>query len=186
MLWKEFVEETGCDCEVCPIKKNDLCNGASVTCYGGDPVYAPCCDFEDDLDLDEYIEKTLDNIRRYEEWEDKRIREEKAKKEKAKKAAETRKQMELYCSKEIAEIKSFEKNIKKIQKAYEAYKIRTSALNTTNEMFGYSKRYAEESPEVEKTLAILQEQLAKAKERYAEKRKEFYVVVKKGKNNVSN
>lgn len=174
MLWKEFVEKTDCDCDVCPLKENDLCNGASVSCYGDEPVYAPCCDFEDDLDLDEYIKESFDNIRRYEEWEDKRIREERVKKEKAEKAAKTRKAADAYCYAEKAKIKTIEKQIKATQNAYDTIKTKATAYNLVNEMFGYPERCAEEIPEIESGLADLNEKLAEAKDRYKAKRKEFF------------
>ena len=174
MLWKEFVDSTDCDCDVCPLKEKDLCNGASVSCYGDEPVYAPCCEFEDDLDLDEYIKRSLDNIRKYEDWEYKRINAARVKKEKAQKAAETRRQLRMYCIDEITKIKSLKNAIKVIQKSYDSYKTRVSAMNSANKIFGYSARFEETVPDIERRLTTLQEQLVIAEQNYVNKRKEFY------------
>lgn len=179
MLWKDFVEETDCDCDVCPIKKNGLCNGTSVACYGGEPVFAPCCEFEDNLDIDEYIETELERIRKYNEQREKLAKEKQAKKEKSDRAAKLRKESDLYCYAEIAEIKKLKKQIKAMQDTYDAVKTKASVYNSVNKLFGYSERYMEEIPEIENTLAILQEHLVKVKERYSKKRKAFMTLRRK-------
>ena len=43
-------------CDYC--KHSGSCSGAGVRCYGGDPVFPPCCDDESDdwFDYDAYLE----------------------------------------------------------------------------------------------------------------------------------
>lgn len=173
MLWKDFVEATDCDCDVCPIKKNGLCNGTGVACYGGEPVYAPCSEFEDNLDVDKYIEEELGRIRKYNEQREKLAKEKQAKKEKADKTAKIRKEADMYCSVEIAKIKKLKKQIKAMQDAYDAIKIRASAYNSVNKMFGYSEQYAEKMPEIESKINAMNTELEELQKTYKAKRKAF-------------
>ena len=170
MKWKEFLEIE--DCDLCPIKKAELCGGGS-SCYGGSPIDPPCCWFEDDTDLDEWIKEAYERQRRYEEYQDKLIREKKAKEEKAKKAADTRHKMRLYCMAEIVEIKTLEKRLKAYEKELSFARSLAFAINHTNEMFKYPERLTEK-PEAQKTIDELKNQIEVAKEKYKAKRKEFY------------
>lgn len=170
MKWKEFLEIE--DCDLCPIKEAELCGGGA-SCYGGSPIDPPCCFFEDDTDLDEWIKEAYDRRRRYEEYQDKLAREKKAKEEKAKKAADTRHKMRLYCMAEIVEIKTLEKRLKAYEKELSFARSLAFAINHTNEMFKYPERLTEKS-EAQKTIDELKEKIEIAKEKYKAKRKEFY------------
>ena len=170
MKWKEFSEIE--DCESCPIKKAELC-GYGSSCYGGIPIDPPCCFFEDDTDIDEWIKEAYDRQRRYEEYQDKLIREKKAKEQRAKKAADTRQKMRLYCMAEIVEIKTLEKRLKAYEKELSFARSLAFAINHTNEMFRCSERLTEK-PEAQKTIDELKNQIEIAKEKYKTKRKEFY------------
>ena len=162
---------------MCPIKKNELCTGG-FSCYGGSPIEPPCCFFEDDTDLDEWIEERFERRRKFEQLEDERIRREKAKKEKAKKAYETRREMRFYCRNEINQLKSYEKQLEAYKSSLRLASAFAEAVNITNEMFGYSERL-KQKPEVQKTIDDLEAKINEAKQKYEEKRKEFYKSRKK-------
>ena len=175
MKWKEFLEIE--DCDLCPIKKAELCGGGA-SCYGGSPIDPPCCWFEDDTDLDEWIEERFERRRKLEQIEDERIRKEKAKKEKAKNAAETRSEMRFYCRNEIKHLKSCEKQLEAYKASLRLASSFAEAFNITNEMFGYSERL-KQKPEVQETVDDLEAKIKEAKQKYEEKRKEFYKSRKK-------
>ena len=173
--WKEIAELE--DCDLCPIKKNELCTGG-FACYGGSPIEPPCCFFEDDTDLDEWIEERFERRRKFEQFEDERIRREKAKKEKAKKAAETKREVRFYCRNEINQLKSYEKQLEAYKASLSLASTFAEAFNITNEMFGYSERL-KQKPEVQQTIDDLAAKIKEAKQKYEEKRKEFYKSRKK-------
>lgn len=168
--WKEIADAE--DCEKCPLKKEEICPGGFV-CYGGAPIEPPCCGFDDDTDLDEYVAEYFKELHRLEAAEDERIRNQKAKQERAKKSAETRRQMRFYCRKEIQELKSLEKQLESYKASLRLASNFAEAFNITNEMFGYSERL-KQRPEVQKTIELLETKIKEAKQRYDAKRKEFY------------
>lgn len=43
------------DCCGCPIKKAEYCLGG-FACYGGEPIEPPCCDMDEDTDLDAWVD----------------------------------------------------------------------------------------------------------------------------------
>lgn len=173
--WREIAELE--DCDLCPIKKNELCTGG-FACYGGSPIEPPCCFFEDDTDLEEWIEERFERRRKFEQFEAERIRREKAKKEKAKKAAETMREMRFYCRNEISQLKSYEKQLEAYKASLRLASTFAEAFNITNEMFGYSERL-KQNPEVQQTIYDLETKVKEAKQKYEEKRKEFYKSRKK-------
>ena len=68
-------EEIDGDCELCCIKGSEFCNGDMV-CYGGAPVEPPCVTYADKYDNDEDLYNYLsEGLKRYEDWQDKQIRE---------------------------------------------------------------------------------------------------------------
>lgn len=129
MTWKEYSDQYE-DCKQCPLLKAEICPGGIVS-YGGVPIYPPCCDFDDDTDLDEFIETSLENERRYEEWEDKRIRDRKMKEEKNKAAAQKRKETNILLGPENSKINEIRKSIKEISHEIKTLEIR----NSFNAMF---------------------------------------------------
>ena len=65
MLWKDFRQKECCD--DCPLLENELCNcRGDIACYGGEPVEPPCCNFDDDTDLDKWVDDILARRRRRE------------------------------------------------------------------------------------------------------------------------
>lgn len=175
MIWKDFAEKE--DCDGCPLLENEICPGG-FSCYGGDPIEPPCCCFEDDTDLDEWVSDYFDRQRRYEEAEDKRLQEEKKKKEQAKKAAETRRAMRWYCWTEIQELKRAQKALE-VKKAVERFASSlVEAINVTNEIFRYEERVTVNS-EISAEVQRLEAEVNAAKKAYDSKRKEFYAQKKK-------
>lgn len=171
MLWKDLAEKE--DCDGCPLLENEICHGG-FRCYGGEPIEPPCCCFEDDTDLDEWVSDYFDRQRRYEEAEDKRLQAEKKKKEQDKKAAETRRAMRLYCWAEIQELKRAQKALE-AQKAVERFASSlVEAINVTNEMFRYEERVTV-NHEISAEVQRLEAEVNAAKKAYDSKRKEFYV-----------
>ena len=176
--YKEIIQDD--DCARCPIKRAELCTGG-YACYGGIPVEPPCCSFDDDTDLDEWVKDAFERRKKYEEHQDKIAMKEKAKKEKAKKAAETRSEMRFYCRNEIKELKSYEKQLEAYKASLRLASTFAEAFNITNEMFGYSERL-KQKPEVQQTIDDLEDKIQEAKQKYEAKRKEFYNKRKTGGN----
>ncbi len=171
MLWKDFREEG--DCENCPLLKSELCTGG-FQCYGGEPIEPPCCGFDDDTDLDEWVADQYERLQAYEEYEEKKLKETKERKERAKKAANTRREIRWYCASEILELKRIEKTLK-ARKAAEGFALSLAeALNLTNAMFQYRER-ATANPQISEEIKRLEAQLVIAKQKYEKKRKEFYL-----------
>lgn len=79
MLYKDL----GDDCDNCPLKQHDICSGG-WQCYGGEPIELPCCSFNDDTDLDKWVDDYFERQRVWEDAEDRRIQLEAIKKEKLK------------------------------------------------------------------------------------------------------
>lgn len=173
--WKEIMDDECCD--RCPLSQEGICPGG-WSCYGVAPIEPPCCSFDDETDLDEWVGEYYASQYRYEKAEDERIRREKAKNERAKKAAETRREMRFYCRNEINRLKSYKKQLEAYKSSLRLASAFAEAVNITNEMFGYSERL-KQKPEVQKTIDDLEEKINEAKQKYEEKRKEFYKSRKK-------
>lgn len=176
MLWKDFVEQE--DCAGCPLLENEICPGR-WRCYGGEPIEPPCCSFNDDTDLDEWVNQYFSRQRRYEESEDKRIQAERKKKEQAKKAAETRRDMRWYCMAEILALKQAQKALNRQKSVESLASSFAEAVNITNEMFRYEERVIVK-PEISAEVQRLEADVDAAKKAYESKRKEFYAKRKKG------
>ena len=170
LLWKDFAQEECCD--DCPLLKAEICAGG-FTCYGDQPIEPPCCSFDDDTDLYEWVRNYYDYQRRLEKQEDERIRKEKARKERAKKAAETKKALRSYCRDEIYALKRAENALKAQESAEHFAKSVAEAFNFANVVFGYEERY-EVKPELSDSIKRLQEEVRIARENYEKKRIEFY------------
>lgn len=170
MLWKDFKEKE--DCYGCPLLEHEMCAGG-IVCYGGEPIEPPCYNFDDATDLDKWVDDMFAQRRRCEEAENKRLKAEQEKKDRAKKAADTRRAMRWYCRDEI-------QALKKARKALEAQKALESlassfaeAINFANEMFRYKERMAV-NPEVSDEVLRLEAEVDVAKKAYDAKREEFY------------
>lgn len=170
MLWKYFKQQECCD--GCPLLKNELCPGG-IVCYGGEPVEPPCYTFDDDTDMDKWVDDMLTQSLRREEAEEKRLKAEQEKKERAKKAATTRRAMRWYCRDEIQALKKARKALE-AQRALESFASSfAEAINFANEMFHYKERVSVES-EASAEVLRLRAEVELAKEAYDSKRKQFY------------
>lgn len=176
MLWKDFAEHE--DCAGCPLLENEICPGR-WRCYGGEPIEPPCCSFNDDTDLDEWVNQYFSRQHRYEEAEEKRIQAERKKKERAEKAAETRRDMRWYCMAEILALKQAQKALNRQKSVESLVSGFAEAVNITNEMFRYEERVIVK-PEISAEIQRLEADVDAAKKAYESKRKEFYAKRKKG------
>lgn len=70
-------------CENCPLLKEEIYPGGMTSSQSGTPIDPPCCSFDDDTDLDQWIEDYYDGQMRYEEYIYKKREEEQKKKCKA-------------------------------------------------------------------------------------------------------
>lgn len=170
MKWAEMLELE--DCDLCPLKKAEICPGG-FTCYGGAPIEPPCTCFDDDTDLDEWVEDFYERQKAREDYEDKRIQEEKRRKERAERAAKTKRELKLYCLEEINAIHTIKKCIAVVEAQKRIAESLSFAINATNEMFRYTERVSE-NPVFGEELTRLNKELEDEQRKYEEKRKAFY------------
>lgn len=138
MKWSEFSELENCD--QCPLKEAEICPGGYTSDYCGEPLEPPCCSFDDDTDLDEWVARHFEYERRCEEREDKQIREKAARDAKNKRAQELRNQAKRHVWIETHEIKRKRKAIAANEGAMHFTLSFAEAFNFANEAFGYSER----------------------------------------------
>ena len=101
------------------------------------------------------------------------LKAEQEKKERAKKAADTRRAMRWYCRDEIQTLKKARKALE-AQRALESFASSfAEAINFANEMFRYEERVGVK-PEVSAEVLRLEAEVESAKEAYDSKRKQFY------------
>lgn len=175
MLWKYFKQQECCD--GCPLLENELCPGG-IVCYGGEPIEPPCCDFDDDTDMNKWVADMLAQRLRREEAEEKRLKAEQEKKERAKKASDTRRAMQWYCRDEIQALEKARKALE-VQRALESLAADfAEAINFANEMFRYEERVGVK-PEVSAEVLRLEAEVELAKKAYGSKREQFYAERKK-------
>lgn len=159
------------DCENCPLLKEEICPGGMTSSPSGRPIEPPCCSFDGDTDLEQWIEDYYDGQRRYEEYLDRKYEEEQKKKHKADVKKRKRNYMKWYCFDEKLEVKRARKRLVAYQAAVSLAESIASAFNTTNEMVGYSERVSVNT-NVDEELKRLQNDLAEAENRLKEKQKE--------------
>lgn len=135
MLYKDLGE----DCDNCPLKQNDICSGG-WQCYGGEPIEPPCCSFNDDTDLDKWVDDFFKRQRAWEDAEDRRIQAEQKRKEQNALAQKRRREAKWAVRHETNEIKTLRKRIAANEAAARLASSLAFAFNTTNEMFGYEER----------------------------------------------
>ena len=181
MTWREWLEQEDCNTD-CPYYQADICKMQGMRCYGGAPIEPPCASasFPDDKEIDEIVCELLAEIRRYEEREDELLAAKRAKEERAKKAADTRRRMRNYCVAEIVRIKTLKKQIAAIEKIKSFAESLAFAVNTTNEMFRYDERVKPKS-QYQAEIDRLKAELADAEQAYKDKRKEFRLLQKQSK-----
>lgn len=189
MLWCEVVEKAerlGVEnCEVCPLANTRECAGGMV-CYGGSPIEPPCCSFEDDDDIGAYAygqemyrEQCVE--RDYQEMQAK-----KKKQESAAKAAQTRREMQIYCSREISKLKTLEKRLRSYESLLRMVRNLSVAVNIADDVYSRENtegkaKLANKTSETQRIITELKADIETAKARYAEKRKEFYAMRKQTK-----
>lgn len=168
MLWKDFAEIE--DCEQCPIKQEGICKGGWTSSPSGMPIEPPCCSFDDDTDLDDWIDGYYDYQRREEDRIDREIqeREEKAKKNDV--AKRRRRYLNSYCIHERLEVKRLKKAIRSVESIIDFANNIATAFNLTNEMFHYPNRV--EGKPYNEELDKMRERLQIAESRLREKQKE--------------
>ena len=135
LTYGELVEyDLGCN--HCPLL-DEFCSGG-VACYGGEPIYPPCCDFDDETNLQEVCDEWYVSRRRHEEYEEKKERERELKRQKSE---ERKKKLREYRRRNWSElqqisllkdkIKAEEKRIRQLG----SFKTFANAINITNKMF---------------------------------------------------
>lgn len=159
------------DCENCPLLAEEICPGGMTSSPSGTPIEPPCCSFDDDTDLDQWISDYYDSQRRYEEYLDRKWKEEQEKKRKAEKAKKRRDYLKWYCFDEKMEVKKARKRLAAHQAAVHFAESMAFAINTTNEMFQYSER-VNVNKKVDDELERLKNALADAEKKLKEKQKE--------------
>lgn len=170
LLWRDFAEEECCD--NCPLLKAEICPGG-YACYGGQPIEPPCCSFDDDTDLVEWVEEYFEMQRQREAREDERIKADRKKKERAKKAADTRRALKNYCRDELYILNRAKSELQAQLNAERLAKSWAEAFNFANEMFRYEERYKVRQ-EISEHVKKLQLEVERAEKAYQEKKKEFY------------
>ncbi|WP_281513505.1 hypothetical protein [Bacteroides acidifaciens] len=159
------------DCGNCPLLKEEICPGGMTSSPSGMPIEPPCCSFDDNTDLDKWIEDYYDSQRRYEKYLDRKWEAEQEKKRKAEKAKKRRNYLKWYCFNEKLEVKRARKRISAHQAAVSLAESMAFAFNTTNEIFGYSERVSVNT-NADEELKKLQNALSDAESRLKEKQKE--------------
>lgn len=166
------------ECDGCPLIKAEFCNGG-MACYGGAPIEPPCCGMNEDTDLDEWVEEATERRRKHNEFLRKKEEKERLKKEKTKKAADTRHRMRIYCMEEIVALKQAKKELKRVQGLERMASSYAFAVNTTNEVFRYDDR-VEVNPKISEMVKRLEEKVAQCEDAYKKKRSEFHKKRKEG------
>lgn len=109
----------------------------------------------------------------YEKYLEEKDRKTRAMRERAKKAADTRRALRLYCSAELAALKSAKKRLE-AQKSAERFAFSfAEAINFANEMFRYENRVAAD-PKISEAVKALEVEVAQCEEAYQAKRDEFF------------
>ena len=123
-------------CDYCPLK-DEFCSGG-VTCYGAEPIYPPCCDFDDETILQEVSDEWYASRKRHEEYEEKKEKERELKRQKSEERKKKLKAYKRRNMEDLLEIDMLKKKIKREQKRIDAVdniKIFVNAVNMTNKMF---------------------------------------------------
>lgn len=160
------------ECDGCPLIKAEFCNGG-MACYGGSPIEPPCCGMDEDTDLDEWVAEATERRRRHNEYLRQKAEQERIKKEKAKKAADTRHRMKIYCMAEIVALKQAKKELQRVQELERMASSYAFAVNATNEMFRYEDR-VKVKPELSEAVRLLEEKVAQCEAAYKQKKAEFH------------
>lgn len=113
-------KEIGDDCSLCPLNKAGICNG--LVNYGNGPVYPPCSEMDENMDIEVYLEERKAAERRKQE----RIREKEkaeAEKKRTKEIRKKRRQFsDAYCHEEIKKVNALNKLLKRVKSAADSAK----------------------------------------------------------------
>lgn len=153
-------------CSVCPLR-NEYCSPQDFL-----RGYDPPCSFAEG-NIDDFIQECEESYKRWEEWEDRQIREKERKQEIVNKRKETTLQMHCYCAVELRELRQAKRNYKRASKSATKFEMYANAINFANEMMRNDER-VKVNPIVSNTLEALKNKLDVAQKAYNEKRKEFY------------
>lgn len=137
MLYKELD-----NCDECPLY-NELCSGGWTSGYGGTPIEPPCTCWNDEDDLDEIYNNMIEGQRKHEDYLDKKYKEEERIKQKKIERAKKAEESKWAVWPEQREINSLRKIIKNNNKILSFARNYASAVNFTNEAFGYKERIIE-------------------------------------------
>lgn len=158
------------NCDLCPLLKSNLCGGGiNVTPNGY--YEPPCCNMEEDTDLEEYVNEYNRKQALYRQKKIERDRIRKEKEEKQAVSNRKRNYLKSYCYKEYKVIKDLKSQIKYYEKLISEANIRSKAINLTNEMFRYEDRVII-NPELELILNKLKDDLKIAEMNLKDKQKE--------------
>lgn len=168
-LWRDFSELDRCD--ACPIYLAGFCPGNDFSFVGGSPLEPPCCEFDDDTDMDAVVLELKQRRARSQAARSQLDAKEAARKERARKAAQTRAEVRDYCHEELDQVKRLRILLSRVRKEYDQQYLRASAIQNAHRMMGEhcvvafpDFRFVEEC----------RNQLVVAESRYAAKKAEFY------------
>lgn len=180
LLFKDLGE----DCDACPLYKEHICPGGWSGSPNG-PIEPPCCGFDDDTDLDAWVE---DYYARQEELEKARHQKweaEQEKKRKAEIAKKKRNYLNYYCISERMAVDQAKKQLQAYQSSIHMARDLAFAFNMTNKMFGYKERYDENvGDSKEKELEAAYEEakaVLKAKQKECRKTEQYKTIGKEEK-----
>ena len=118
------------DCEQCPLYKEE-CPGGMVSSAAGIPIEPPCTSWDEDQDLDYYMDGFYSSKMVYEDYQENLYITEEIKKEKQKIKNKRARESRLYVYRETKEIRSLKKSYKNLC----SIESLANAFSITNEMF---------------------------------------------------
>lgn len=124
------------DCENCPLHIHEMCSGGFSQTPNG-YTEPPCTSFDDDTDLEEYVDKAYAYRFKEDELEEKEYKL-KAEQERKKEVTKRRKMFsKSYCIVELGKVKELKNRIKALKRLTSLTDSFKTAFNLTNKMFGY-------------------------------------------------
>ncbi len=137
LTYGEFVAHE-LDCKGhCPLYENGFCSGG-VSCYGGDPIYPPCCDFDNNVVLQEVADDFYCARLKHEQYEEEKKRK---RAEKEVKKQERKKKLREYKWRnweDLDKIKVIKLKIKKVKRQIDEInntRIFAMSINSVNKLF---------------------------------------------------
>lgn len=125
------------DCEQCPLKKEEICTGYWTSSPSGTPIEPPCCDFDDDTDLDQWMESYYNKQAKQMSYSYRKLKKEKKKKQEKIQAEKRRKYLEQYCASEIMKVEKAREEFVLYKKRIAFTQSMSFKGNMINEMLGY-------------------------------------------------